>query len=86
MQPVPKLEYSFREYIFPNIQPESLLVQLEAINSGSITSKLGGVSTVWSSEKKQYYLRIKRQIQQSVLKKKKNQNHNDFQGFQGFNA
>lgn len=30
-EPIPMLNYSFSEEIFPNIQPESPIVQLEAI-------------------------------------------------------
>jgi len=36
-QPVPILHHSFCEEIFPNIQPKSPLVQLEAITSYPLT-------------------------------------------------
>ena len=37
-QPIPVPEHSFREVLFPNIQPEPSLAQLEAIPSSPITS------------------------------------------------
>ena len=41
MQPIPALDYSFGEEIFPNIQPEPPLTQLEATPSGPIASYTG---------------------------------------------
>ena len=37
-QPTPVPDHPFREVVFPNIQPEPSLVQLEAIPSSPITS------------------------------------------------
>ena len=37
-QPIPVPDNSFGKVVFPNVQPESLLVQLEAITSSPITS------------------------------------------------
>jgi len=37
-QPIPVPDHPFREVVFPNVQPESPLVQLEAIPSSPITS------------------------------------------------
>ena len=40
-QPIPSSDYSFRSEIFPNIQPEPPLAQLETILSSPITSYMG---------------------------------------------
>ena len=40
-QPIPVPDLSLREELFPNIQPESPLVQLEAIPSSPIASYMG---------------------------------------------
>jgi len=40
-QPIPVPDDSFREFVFPNIQPESPMVQLAAIPSSPITSYTG---------------------------------------------
>jgi len=40
-QPIPVPDHSFEEEIFPNIQPEPLLVQLEATPSSSFASYTG---------------------------------------------
>jgi len=40
-QSIPMLDYSFREEIFPNIQPEPALVQLKAIASHPIARYVG---------------------------------------------
>jgi len=40
-QPIPAPDHSFREEIFPNVQCESPLVQLEAIPSHPIASYVG---------------------------------------------
>ena len=37
-QPIPVPDHSFKEVVFPNIQPESPLAQLETIPSSPITS------------------------------------------------
>ena len=36
-QPIPAPDHSFREVVFPNVQPEPSLAQLEAIPSSPIT-------------------------------------------------
>ena len=40
-QPVPVPDHTFRGEIFPNIQPESPLIQLEVIPSSLITGYTG---------------------------------------------
>ena len=37
-QPIPVPDHPFREAVFPNVQPEPSLAQLEAIPSSPITS------------------------------------------------
>ena len=37
-QPIPVPDHPFREVVFPNVQPEPSLAQLEAIPSSPITS------------------------------------------------
>jgi len=37
-QPIPVPDYPFREVVFPNVQPESSVAQLEALPSSPITS------------------------------------------------
>ena len=37
-QPIPEPDHPFREVVFPNVQPESFLAQLEAIPSSPIAS------------------------------------------------
>jgi len=39
-QPIPVSDHPFTEVVFPNIQPEPSLVQLEAIPSSPITSHM----------------------------------------------
>jgi len=40
-QPILVPDHSFREEIFPNIQPQLLMVKLETISSNLVTSYLG---------------------------------------------
>ena len=40
-QPIPAPDHSLREEVFPNVQPESPLVQLEVIPSSFIASYMG---------------------------------------------
>jgi len=40
-QPIPAPDHSLREVVFPNVQAESPLVQLEAIPSSPFTSYMG---------------------------------------------
>jgi len=42
-QPIPVPDHPFREVVFPDVQPESSLVQLEAIPSSPITNP----SCIW---------------------------------------
>ena len=39
-QPIPVPDHPFREVVFPNVQPEPSLAQLEAIPSSPITSHM----------------------------------------------
>ena len=41
-QPIPVPDHSLREELFPNVQPESPLLQLEAMPSCPIASDAGG--------------------------------------------